>query len=234
MVHGQPRLGAPLSDFRQILAIGLNYVDHAAEAGVELPLFPMLFQKAISSVAGPNDDILLASGAAALDWEVELAVVIGMRGRYISEAKAANHIAGYCLSLDLSERDWQLKLGGQVGKGKSYDSFTPVGPWILTADEMPDPQRLRIWLRVNEQSCQDAITSSMVFSVAKIIEHVSQYQTLMPGDLVLTGTPAGVGFGMKPKKFLAAGDSVTCGIDLLGEQRHVVVAEELAIRKTLL
>ena len=225
VVEGTPRLGPPICDFRQILAIGLNYTDHAEEAGMALPPFPMLFQKGIGSLAGANDDILLARGSSSLDWEVELAVVICKRGRHIRAADVGGHIGGYCLSNDLSERDWQMNLGGQVGKGKSYDSFTPVGPWLLTADEMPDPQALRIWLSVNGTIRQDASTASMVFNVARIIEHVSQYQTLMPGDLVLTGTPAGVGFGMKPKTFLAEGDRVVCGIDGLGEQAHRVVAE---------
>jgi 2,4-diketo-3-deoxy-L-fuconate hydrolase len=224
-VEGRPRLGPPLSDFRQILAIGLNYCDHAEEAGLELPQHPLLFHKAIGSIAGPDDDILLADGAQMLDWEVELAFVISKQGRHIKAADAASYIGGYCVAIDVSERDWQFNFAGQMGKGKSYDSFTPVGPWLLTPDELPDPQSLKIWLKVNGAFRQNGSTGEMVFSVAQIIEHVSRFQTLLPGDLIVTGTPAGVGFGMKPKSFLKPGDEVHCGIDRLGEQRHRVVLE---------
>jgi 2,4-diketo-3-deoxy-L-fuconate hydrolase len=225
IVSGTPRLGAPLSDLRQILAIGLNYRDHAEESGMELPKSPLLFYKAISSISGPNDDILAAPGTQALDWEVELGVVIGKQGRHIPAAEASQYIGGYCLAIDVSERDWQFNYAGQMGKGKSYDSFTPIGPWLLTPDEMPDPQNLKIWLKVNGSFRQNSSTAEMVFNVAHIIEHVSKFQTLLPGDLIVTGTPAGVGFGMKPKTYLAVGDRIDCGIDHLGEQTHQIVAE---------
>ena len=225
IVPGTPRLGIPITGVTQLLAIGLNYRDHAAEAQMEVPSNPMLFQKALGSISGPFDDILLAPGAVALDWEVELAAIIRKRGRHISVEDALDYVGGYLLANDVSERDWQFNEGGLHNKGKSYDSFTPLGPWLVTPAAIPDPQVLRIWLMVNGEPRQDGNTDGMVFSVAECISHVSRFQTLLPGDVLLTGTPAGVGFGMIPRKYMGAGDVMTCGVDHLGEQTHRVVAE---------
>jgi 2,4-didehydro-3-deoxy-L-rhamnonate hydrolase len=224
-VAGQPRFGYPIANFRQIVAIGLNYADHAKEAGMAEPSQPLLFHKAISSLCGPNDDVVIPTGSSKTDWEVELGVIIGRIARSVSAADAGKYIAGYCLAMDVSEREWQFDRGGLLNKGKSADTFTPVGPWMSTADAVPDPQALRIWLKVNDISRQNGNTREMIFNVATLIEHISQYQTLMPGELILTGTPAGVGFGMKPQRYLSAGDVMECGIDGLGEQRHKLVAQ---------
>ncbi len=217
------RLGTPLANFKQLIAVGLNYHDHAKEVGMAQPTLPLLFHKAIGSLSGPDDPIVVPRGSTKTDWEVELGVVIGKSARNVSAADALKHIAGYCLTMDVSEREWQFDRGGLLNKGKSADSFTPVGPWLLTSDELPDPQSLGLWLRVNDEMMQNSRTTEMIFSVATLIEHVSQYQTLTPGELLLTGTPAGVGVGMKPPRFLAAGDQVVCGIDQLGQQSHRVV-----------
>lgn len=225
LVEGPVRFGLPLSDFRQVIAIGLNYSDHAEEANMALPSHPMVFQKALGSLTGPDDPITLPAGSSALDWEAELGIVIGRGGRAISEAQALDHVGGYVLAADMSERDWQFNMGGLHNKGKSHDSFTPVGPWLVTADEIADPQALSIRLSVNGQLRQHASTGTMIASVAQIIAHVSKFQSLLAGDLILTGTPAGVGFGMKPPQYLNAGDEVRLDIEGLGAQRHDIVAE---------
>jgi 2,4-didehydro-3-deoxy-L-rhamnonate hydrolase len=226
-IHTEVRLTTPLADFRQISAVGLNYRDHAREAGMAEPSLPLLFHKALSSICGPFDDIVLPLGSVKTDWEVELGVIIGRTARNVAAADALSYVAGYCLTMDVSEREWQFERGGLLNKGKSADSFTPVGPWIVSADELPDPQSLRIWLDLNDRRQQDGHTREMIFSVAAIIEHITQYQTLLPGELVLTGTPAGVGFGMKPQQYLRVGDRIHCGIDGLGEQRHRIAAHGL-------
>ncbi len=221
-VEGSPRFGVPVAGLRQIIGIGLNYRDHAAEVGMKLPAFPMQFAKAIGSLSGATDPIAIPADAQQLDWEVELGVVIGTAACNVSEAEALQHVAGYTLALDMSEREWQARRGGQFGKGKSLDGFCPVGPWLLTRDEVPDPQQLRLWLEVNGQPRQDSSTAQMVFSVAQVIAHLSQYQTLLPGDLIVTGTPAGVGLGMQPPQFLKVEDRLRAGIDGLGEQAHAI------------
>jgi 2,4-didehydro-3-deoxy-L-rhamnonate hydrolase len=223
-VAGRPRLGNPIANFRQVVAIGLNYADHAREAGIAVPTYPLLFHKAIGSLSGPNDDIVIPTGSTKMDWEVELGIVIGRTASHVPAAEAFKYIAGYCLTLDMSEREWQFDRGGLLNKGKSADTFTPVGPWVCTADELPDPQALRLWLKVNSIPRQNGTTRDMIFNIAALVEHITQYQTLTPGELILTGTPAGVGFGMKPQVYLRPGDTIDCGIDLLGEQAHRVIA----------
>ncbi|AMK25287.1 fumarylacetoacetate hydrolase family protein [Sphingobium sp. TB-6] len=224
-VDGDIRIAAPISGISQLLGIGLNYRDHAAEANMAIPDFPMLFQKALGSISGPYDDILLGQGAEALDWEAELAVVVRKRGRHIALEDAYDYIGGYMVAADISERDWQFSHGGLHNKGKSYDSFTPLGPWLVTPQDVVDPQSLHIWLTVNQDIRQDASTSEMIFSVAECIAHISKFQTLLPGDVILTGTPAGVGFGMDPRMYLRPGDIVALGVDDLGKQKHRVVPE---------
>ena len=224
LVEGSPRLGVPVAGIRQVLAIGLNYRAHAIEAGFEIPGYPMLFHKSVGSLSGPDDPIIVPASAAKLDWEIELGVLIGSPARDVAVDAALDHVAGYCAAIDVSERAWQLEQGGQMGKGKSLDSFTPVGPWLVTPDELGDPQALGLRLAVNGTVRQDGSTSDMVFTVAEIIAHVSQYQTLLPGDLIITGTPAGVAFGMKPPAYLAIGDRITADVDRLGAQTHEVVA----------
>jgi 2,4-diketo-3-deoxy-L-fuconate hydrolase len=218
------RIGAPLAGIRQFLAIGLNYRRHAAEAGMEPPDEPLVFNKAITCISGPNDDIVLPPGASACDWEVELGVVIGREARRIDEAEALSYVAGYVLANDVAERDWQTKRSGQWVKGKSFDGFGPIGPWLVTADELPDPQAVPLKLAVNGQVRQDSSTSDMIFPVARIVSHLSQFMTLLPGDLVITGTPEGVGMGMKPPVYLQPGDVVTLEGGVLGRQRQVVRA----------
>lgn len=223
LVDGSPRLGAPVGNITKFVAIGLNYADHAAEAGMPIPAEPIVFIKANTSLCGPNDNIEKPRGSTKLDWEVELAIIIGSKAKYVSEADALKHVAGYTVCNDVSERFFQIERGGQWTKGKSHDTFGPVGPWIATADEIPDPQKLGMWLDVNGTRCQTGSTATMIFGVAKIISYVSEIMTLYPGDIITTGTPPGVGMGMKPPKFLKAGDVVTLGIDGLGAQRQQVV-----------
>lgn len=223
LVESNVRLGVPISGIRQIVAIGLNYRDHAAEANMEVPEYPLLFAKSIGSLAGCADHIAIPRTAEKLDWEIELGFLIASPARDVPVERALDYVAGYCTVVDVSERSWQFDRGGTLGKGKSLDSFTPVGPWFVTRDEVTDPQQLGLWLDVNGQSRQRGTTFEMIFSVAEIIAHVSTYQTLLPGDLVITGTPAGVGFGMKPQRYLEIGDEITCGVDGLGDQRHTVV-----------
>ena len=224
LVDGTPRFGAPVTGFSKFLAIGLNYADHAAEAGMPIPAEPILFIKANSSICGPNDAIEKPRGSTKLDWEVELAIIIGTRAKYIKEADAMKHVAGFAICNDVSERFFQIERGGQWTKGKSHDSFGPVGPWIVTADEIPDVHKLGMWLDVNGKRCQTGSTATMIFNVPKIVSYLSEVTTLLPGDIITTGTPPGVGLGMKPQKFLNVGDVVTLGIDGLGAQRQEVVA----------
>ena len=223
LVRGRPRLGCPVAAIGKFIAIGLNYSDHAAEAGMAIPQEPVVFTKAISCIQGPNDDVMLPKGSVKGDWEVELGVVIGTRARHVTQKAALNHVAGYCVANDVSEREFQLERGGQWDKGKGCDTFGPLGPWLVTRDEVPNPQKLAMWLDLNGQRMQTGNTKTMIFSVAKIVSHLSQYMTLMPGDVVITGTPPGVGLGMKPPRFLHKGDVMTLGIEGLGEQRQRVV-----------
>ena len=218
------RLGTPIAGTRQFVAIGLNYRKHAEEAGMELPKEPVVFHKALTSLAGPNDDIVLPPGSETGDWEIELGLVIGTTARQVSPENALAHVAGYCLSNDVSERDWQLKRGGQWTKGKSFDGFGPIGPWLVTADELPDPGNIPLELKVDDQVRQRSNTSDMIFPVAQIISHLSQFMTLLPGDVVITGTPSGVGLGIKPQPvFLKRGDIMTLSAGPLGTQRQRVV-----------
>jgi 2-keto-4-pentenoate hydratase/2-oxohepta-3-ene-1,7-dioic acid hydratase in catechol pathway len=225
LVKGRPRLGACVTGVSQFIAIGLNYADHAKEAGMALPEYPIVFFKSPSCIGGPNDAIMLPKDSQQTDWEVELGVVIGRTARYVEKKDALKHVAGYCLVNDVSEREFQLKRSGaQWGKGKGCDTFGPLGPWLLTADELKDPQNLDMWLDVNGVRRQTGNTKTMVFGVAELIADVSRYMTLVPGDVITTGTPPGVGMGAKPQTFLKAGDVVTLGIDGLGEQKQKVVA----------
>jgi 5-carboxymethyl-2-hydroxymuconate isomerase len=224
LVDGTPRFGAPVTGFNKFLAIGLNYADHAKEANLPIPSEPILFIKANSSISGPNDPIEKPRGSTKLDWEVELAVIIGTRAKYIKEADAMKHVAGFAICNDVSERFFQQERGGQWTKGKSHDTFGPLGPWIATTDEIPDVHKLGMWLDVNGKRCQTGSTATMIFNVPKIVSYLSEITTLLPGDIITTGTPPGVGFGMKPEKFLNVGDVVTLGIDGLGTQRQEVVA----------
>lgn len=224
LVDGNPRLGTPVGSFTKFVAIGLNYADHAAEAGMALPSEPIVFIKANTSLCGPNDNVEKPRGSTKLDWEVELAIIIGTKAKYISEADAIKHVAGYAVCNDVSERFFQIERGGQWTKGKSHDTFGPLGPWIVTTDEITDPHKLGMWLDVNGKRCQTGSTATMIFNVPKIISYVSEIMTLYPGDIITTGTPPGVGMGMKPQKFLNVGDVVTLGIDGLGAQRQEIVA----------
>ncbi|NWG74014.1 MAG: fumarylacetoacetate hydrolase family protein [Rubrivivax sp.] len=224
LVRGAPRLGVPFTGISKFVAIGLNYADHAAEAGMPLPKEPIVFLKATTCITGPNDPIVLPAGSTKTDWEVELGVVVGRTARAVSEADALRHVAGYCVVHDVSEREWQLERGGTWDKGKGFDSFGPIGPWLVTAAEVPDPQRLAMWLDVNGEPRQRGSTATMVFGVAQLVSYVSRCMTLLPGDVIATGTPPGVGMGMKPPRFLQAGDVVELGIEGLGRQRQVVTA----------
>jgi 5-carboxymethyl-2-hydroxymuconate isomerase len=224
LVEGSPRLGAPVGQITKFVAIGLNYADHAAESGMPIPAEPVVFLKANSCLCGPNDAIEKPRGSTKLDWEVELAIIVGTRAKYVSEADAMKHVAGYTICNDVSERNFQIERGGQWTKGKSHDTFGPVGPWLVTADEIADPHKLGMWLDVNGQRRQTGSTATMIFNVPKIVSYVSELMTLYPGDIITTGTPPGVGLGMKPPTFLNAGDVVTLGIDGLGTQRQEVVA----------
>jgi 2,4-diketo-3-deoxy-L-fuconate hydrolase len=223
LVEGTPRLGCPLRQVGKFIAIGLNYADHAAEAGMPLPTEPVVFMKATSCIQGASDPVMLPQGSVKTDWEVELGVVIGTRARYVTEQDALLHVAGYCTVNDVSERAYQLERGGTWDKGKGCDTFGPLGPWLVTRDEVPDPQALGLWLDLNGQRMQTGNTRTMVFSVAKIISYLSEFMTLLPGDVITTGTPPGVGMGMKPLRFLQAGDLLTLGVEGLGEQRQMVV-----------
>lgn len=223
LVRGKPRMGCPVNGISKFIAIGLNYSDHAAETGMPIPKEPIVFTKAISCIQGPDDDVMLPRGSVKGDWEVELGVVIGKQARYVSQKAALEHVAGYCVVNDVSEREFQLERGGQWDKGKGCDTFGPVGPWLVTRDEIPRPQELAMWLDLNGKRMQTGNTKTMIFSVAQIVSHLSQYMTLMPGDVIATGTPPGVGLGMKPQRFLQKGDVMTLGIEGLGQQRQVVM-----------
>lgn len=224
VVSGSPRIGAPVTGMSKFVAIGLNFADHAAETGSPVPSEPIFFLKANTSLCGPNDNVEKPRGSTKLDWEVELAIIIGTRAKYVTEAQAMDHVAGYCVCNDVSERNFQIERLGQWTKGKSHDTFGPVGPWLVTKDEVKDSGNLAMWLDVNGKRCQNGSTKTMIFSVAKAVSYVSQFMTLLPGDIVTTGTPPGVGLGMKPPKFLEVGDEVALGIEGLGEQRQKIVA----------
>jgi 2-keto-4-pentenoate hydratase/2-oxohepta-3-ene-1,7-dioic acid hydratase in catechol pathway len=225
-VKGRPRLGPCVGNVRQFIAIGLNFVDHARETNSPIPEHPIVFFKSLGCIQGPNDPIMLPKDSTNTDWEVELGFVIGRRARYVEEKDALKCVAGYCVVNDVSEREFQLKKGGtQWSKGKGCDTFGPLGPWLVTTDEIRDPQNLPMWLKVNGETRQNGSTSTMIFSVARLVSDLSKYMTLEPGDLVTTGTPPGVGMGMKPQpQFLKAGDIVELGIDGLGTQTQKVVA----------
>ncbi|MEM6758495.1 MAG: fumarylacetoacetate hydrolase family protein [Pseudomonadota bacterium] len=222
VVEGSPRLGPCVGDIGKFLCIGLNYSDHAAETGAAIPEHPILFFKANSAIVGPNDDVVMPRGSERTDWEVELGVVIGTTCKYVSEAEALDHVAGYCIVNDVSERHFQTQLTGQWTKGKSCDTFGPTGPWLVTRDEVPDPQELDMALDVNGARMQTGNTATMIFSVAEIIAHLSQLFTLHPGDVITTGTPPGVGMGMDPQVYLKPGDVMELEIAGLGRQRQVV------------
>ena len=223
-VSGDPRLGAPVTGISKFVAIGLNYVDHAKETGNQIPAEPIFFLKANTSLSGPNDPVEKPRGSTKLDWEVEIAAIIGTRAKYVAEADALNHIAGYCVCNDVSERNFQIERLGQWTKGKSHDTFGPLGPWVVTKDEIADVQKLPMWTDVNGKRCQTGSTATMIFGITKIVSYLSEIMTLMPGDVIATGTPPGVGMGMKPPKFLNVGDVVTLGIEGLGEQRQEIIA----------
>jgi 2-keto-4-pentenoate hydratase/2-oxohepta-3-ene-1,7-dioic acid hydratase in catechol pathway len=224
VVAGAPRLGVPVARVGKFVAIGLNYTDHAKESNMPIPSEPVVFMKATTCLVGSRDDVIKPRRSTKLDWEVEIGIVIGTKAQSVSEADALAHVAGYCVVNDVSERDFQLERGGTWDKGKSFDTFGPVGPYIVTADEVGDPQQLDLWLDVNGARMQTGNTRTMIFSCAQIVSYVSEVMTLLPGDIVTTGTPPGVGAGMKPPRFLEPGDVMTLGIGKLGEQRQRVVA----------
>lgn len=224
IVEGTPRLGIPYVGTGKFIAIGLNYSDHAKETNQAIPKEPMVFLKATSCLNGPYDDIILPKDSTKADWEVELGVVIGTKGQYVSEADGLKHVAGYCLVNDVSERGFQIERGGTVDKGKGCDTFGPVGPYLVTANEVGDPQALDMWLELNGTRMQTGSTQTMIFGVAKLISYVSQFMSLHPGDLITTGTPPGVGFARKPPIHLKPGDAIRAGITKLGEQRQRVVS----------
>jgi 2-keto-4-pentenoate hydratase/2-oxohepta-3-ene-1,7-dioic acid hydratase in catechol pathway len=230
LVRGNPRMGCPVSHVGKFIAIGLNYADHAAESNLPVPAEPVVFMKATSCIQGPNDTVMLPKGSLKSDWEVELGVIIGTRASYVSQAQALNHVAGYCTINDVSERAYQLERGMTWDKGKGCDTFGPIGPWLVTRDEVPNPQKLDLWLDLNGERVQTGNTKTMVFTVAKLVSYVSQFMTLLPGDIITTGTPPGVGMGRKDKNgkpaplFLKAGDVMRLGIAGLGEQQQHVVA----------
>ncbi len=229
LVKGKPRMGCPVADVGKFVAIGLNYADHAAESNLPIPKEPIVFMKATSCIQGPNDDVMLPKGSVKSDWEVELGVVIGTEARYVSQKNALDHVAGYCLINDVSEREYQIERGGTWDKGKGCDTFGPIGPWLVTRDEVPNPQKLHMWLDHNGVRMQDGSTKTMIFSVAKLVSYVSQFMTLKPGDVITTGTPPGVGMGVKKNGkpapvFLKRGDTMSLGIEGLGEQHQKVVA----------
>ncbi|WP_420394128.1 fumarylacetoacetate hydrolase family protein [Acuticoccus sp.] len=218
------RIGPCVGHPGKVICIGLNYSDHAAETGASPPSEPIVFSKAVTAICGPNEDVELPRGSDALDWEVELAVIVGREAKYVSEADAMDHVAGFALFNDVSERTFQTKREGQWTKGKSHDTFGPLGPWLVTPDEVADPHNLSMWLDVNGERRQNGSTSTLIFNVPTVVSYLSQFMTLKPGDVIATGTPPGVGMGMKPPQYLKVGDVMTLGIDGLGEQRQTVVA----------
>lgn len=227
VIEGDPRIGPCVGSVGKFICIGLNYSDHAAESGLPVPEEPVVFMKATSSICGPNDDLTMPPGSEKTDWEVELGVVIGSRAKHVSQADALSHIAGYCVVNDYSERAFQIERGGQWVKGKSYDGFGPIGPWLVTRDEAPDPGAMKLWLDLNGERVQTGDTKNMIFPVAEVVSHLSDFMTLEPGDVITTGTPPGVGLGFKPPKYLKAGDKVTLGIEGLGEQAQTIFAAGL-------
>jgi 2,4-didehydro-3-deoxy-L-rhamnonate hydrolase len=223
-VRGNPRLGACIANVGNFIAVGLNYADHAAETGAPIPKEPILFNKAPSCVVGPNDDLIIPKGSVKTDWEVELAIVIGSRASYVGESDALDNVAGYCICHDVSEREFQIERSGQWMKGKGCATFGPIGPWLVTKDEIANPQALSMWLDVNGARMQKGSTATMIFNVRKLVSYISHFMILRPGDVITTGTPPGVGMGMKPPQFLKAGDTVSLGIEGLGQQAQRVVA----------
>lgn len=219
------RIGACVAGTGKFICIGLNYSDHAAETGAKVPPEPVIFMKATSAIVGPNDDVIIPRGSEKTDWEVELGVVIGKTAKYVSEADALDYVAGYCVSHDVSERAFQSERQGQWTKGKSCDTFGPIGPWLVTKDEVADPQNLGMWLKVNGETMQNGSSQTMVYGVANVVSYLSQFMSLHPGDVISTGTPPGVGLGMKPPRFLKAGDVVELGIEGLGTQKQIFVAD---------
>lgn len=227
IVEGNPRYGVPWSGIGKIVAIGLNYHDHALEANLPVPTEPVMFTKWLSCLNGPNDDVVEPLEASKLDWEVELGIVISTKAVNVSEAEALDYVAGYCLANDVTDRAFQMeRSGGQWSKGKGFDTFGPVGPFLVTSDEIKDPQKLSLWLEVNGERMQTGHTSTMIFSCAHLVSYCSRMMTLEPGDLIITGTPPGVGMGMKPPRFLKVGDVMTLGIEHLGEQRQLLIARD--------
>ncbi len=225
LVDGQPRLGPCVAGVGKFICIGLNYSDHAAETGAQVPPEPIIFMKATSAIVGPNDPVRIPRGSQKTDWEVELGVVIGRTAKYVSEAEGLDYVAGYCTTHDVSERAFQTERSGQWTKGKSCDTFGPIGPWLVTRDEVADPQNMPLWLKVNGETVQNGSTKTMIFGVAFLVSYLSQFMSLHPGDIISTGTPPGVGMGMKPPRYLKAGDVVELGIQGLGSQRQEIVAD---------
>src|SRR5580658_10780722 len=223
-VPGKPRLGPCVAHVPKLVCVGLNYVDHAKEAGMQVPGEPVLFMKATTAISGPNDEVMLPKGAQKGDWEVELGIVIGAKTQYVGVQEALRHVAGYCVVNDVSERSFQLERGGNWTKGKSADTFCPLGPWLVTADEVPDPGKLALWTEVNGERRQSSNTGDLIFGVDEIVSYVSQFMTLLPGDAIPSGTPSGVGLGFKPPKFLKSGDRVRLSVEGLGEQNQRLVA----------
>ncbi|MET0943673.1 MAG: fumarylacetoacetate hydrolase family protein [Mesorhizobium sp.] len=226
LVDGNPRIGPCVTGVGKFICIGLNYSDHAAETGATVPPEPIIFMKATSAITGPNDDLLLPRGSEKTDWEVELGIVIGRKAKYVSEAEALDYVAGYCTVHDVSERAFQIERHGQWTKGKSCDSFGPIGPWLVTKDAVQNPQNLPMWLKVNGETMQNGSTRTMVYGPAYLVSYLSQFMSLQPGDIISTGTPPGVGMGMKPPRFLKAGDVVELGVEGLGNQRQQVKLDE--------
>jgi 2-keto-4-pentenoate hydratase/2-oxohepta-3-ene-1,7-dioic acid hydratase in catechol pathway len=226
LVEGNPRLGSCVGGTGKFICIGLNYADHAAESGMAVPPEPVIFMKATSAICGPDDPIIIPRGSEKTDWEVELGVVIGKPAKYVSETEAMAHVAGYCVINDVSERAYQIERSGQWTKGKSCDNFGQTGPWLVTPDEVPDPQKLSMWLTVNGETMQNGSTRTMVYGVATLVSYLSQFMTLHPGDIISTGTPPGVGLGMKPPRYLKVGDVVALGIEGLGQQKQLCVADD--------
>ena len=226
IVTGNPRLGPCIDGVGKFVCIGLNYTDHALESGQPIPSEPVVFMKATSSIVGPNDDIVLLPGSTKTDWEVELGIVMGSDAKNITESESLDYVAGYCIVNDVSEREWQMERGGQWVKGKSADTYGPIGPWLVTADEINNPQELDLWLEVNGARHQDANTRTMIFSVVEIVSYLSQCMSLQAGDIIATGTPKGVGLGMKPQTYLKPGDVVELGVESLGRQKQTVVSND--------
>ncbi len=224
LVPGTPRLGPCVGSVGKFICIGLNYSDHAAESGMAVPSEPVVFMKATSAICGPNDNVVIPRGSQKTDWEVELGVVIGREAKYVKQEDALSHVAGYCVINDVSERAFQLEGTGQWVKGKSADTFGPVGPWLVTTDAIPDPQNLHLWLEVDGHRYQDGTTATMVFGVAHLVSYLSRFMSLQPGDIISTGTPPGVGLGQKPPIYLRPGNSISLGVDGLGQQRQMVVS----------